>query len=516
MNSNERQSDSSCLPRWLILPCVLWLLVRLAYNGLRLLVPDEAYYWVWSRHPAMGYLDHPPMVAWVIRFGTLIFSDTEFGVRFGAAMNTLGTILVTIRLTTTMSENAQGTSSPGFLSASKYAAAILLLCPMTAVLGTIITPDTPACFFNICAIAAAIAATKDSPNAINANGKRIRSRYWLLFGIFMGLAMLSKYTAVLIGFSVAAALLTSSHGRRQFASPWLWLSVIGSFAVFSPVLLWNHAHDWASFRFQWHHGTSTDDDAQSPFINFPLYWLGQAAIYTPVLFVLGLAVLSQQWRAFAKMPTDDRILLFCATVPLLFFAIISLRHKPEANWPIAGYFPMTIILARWIASAPHPSRAKPARLGIAIAAAAMLIGHLPESIYLIPNRFLSNIPNPWEEMFGWRDYGQELDAISLDPATGIHLPVFATSYENAAEASFYMTGHPEVWTLNTDRPTAFDYFPNRPDLSSLGNVVCVTRLSATEDVPDALRGFKQMNIIHWQTTALGRVVRRRQLVVAQR
>ena len=42
---------------------------------------DEAYYWMWSKHLAGGYYDHPPMVAVVIRLGTLIAGDTEFGVR---------------------------------------------------------------------------------------------------------------------------------------------------------------------------------------------------------------------------------------------------------------------------------------------------------------------------------------------------------------------------------------------------------------------------------------------------
>ena len=42
---------------------------------------DEAYYWMWSKHLAGGYYDHPPMVAFVIRLGTLIAGDTELGVR---------------------------------------------------------------------------------------------------------------------------------------------------------------------------------------------------------------------------------------------------------------------------------------------------------------------------------------------------------------------------------------------------------------------------------------------------
>ena len=42
---------------------------------------DEAYYWMWSKHLAGGYFDHPPMVAVVIRLGTIVAGDTELGVR---------------------------------------------------------------------------------------------------------------------------------------------------------------------------------------------------------------------------------------------------------------------------------------------------------------------------------------------------------------------------------------------------------------------------------------------------
>src|SRR5665213_3876287 len=43
---------------------------------------DEAYFWLWSKHLAISYYDHPPLIALAIRLGTLLFGDTEFGVRF--------------------------------------------------------------------------------------------------------------------------------------------------------------------------------------------------------------------------------------------------------------------------------------------------------------------------------------------------------------------------------------------------------------------------------------------------
>lgn len=69
-------------------PAVATILVVVGLVALRLIAAavtpltfDEAYYWTWSKNLALSYFDHPPMVAVVIKLGTLIAGDTEFGVR---------------------------------------------------------------------------------------------------------------------------------------------------------------------------------------------------------------------------------------------------------------------------------------------------------------------------------------------------------------------------------------------------------------------------------------------------
>jgi len=44
------------------------------------LTADETYYWVWSKHLAYGYTDHPPMVAWLIAL-TSAFGNGPLSVR---------------------------------------------------------------------------------------------------------------------------------------------------------------------------------------------------------------------------------------------------------------------------------------------------------------------------------------------------------------------------------------------------------------------------------------------------
>ena len=68
---------------------LLLLVVRAVFAALLPLSADEAYYWLWSKHLAAGYFDHPPAIAWLIRAGTALFGDTPFGVRFAGVLLSL-------------------------------------------------------------------------------------------------------------------------------------------------------------------------------------------------------------------------------------------------------------------------------------------------------------------------------------------------------------------------------------------------------------------------------------------
>src|SRR5947208_4901746 len=161
-------------------------LVILALVGLRLVAAaftpitfDEAYYWMWSKNLAGGYYDHPPMVAYVIRAGTLIAGDTELGVR-----------LVSILLALPMSFAVYRTAEILFGGRRVAAtAAILLNVTLMAAVGTmIVTPDAPllvASSFVLFYLAKVLASG--------------RGPWWLAVGVAVGLALLSKYTALFFG-----------------------------------------------------------------------------------------------------------------------------------------------------------------------------------------------------------------------------------------------------------------------------------------------------------------------------
>src|SRR5690349_90818 len=74
----------------LILLNVLLIVLRFVTAGHLPLSFDESYFWLWSKHLALSYYDHPPLIALTIRAGTLGFGDTEFGVRFCSLLCSIG------------------------------------------------------------------------------------------------------------------------------------------------------------------------------------------------------------------------------------------------------------------------------------------------------------------------------------------------------------------------------------------------------------------------------------------
>src|SRR4051794_8251279 len=144
-------------------------LVSAAYTPLTF---DEAYYWTWSQHLALGYYDHPPMVAIVIRIGTMILGDTELGVR-------LVSVLLALPMSFAVYRSAEILFGGRRVAAT---ATILLNVTLMASVGTmIVTPDAPllvaSSFVLLC-----LAKVLESG----------RGAWWLAVGVAVGAALLSK------------------------------------------------------------------------------------------------------------------------------------------------------------------------------------------------------------------------------------------------------------------------------------------------------------------------------------
>ena len=444
------------------------LIVRLFYAWTMQLVPDEAFYWVWTRHLSTGYLDHPPMIAYLLWLGTHLLGSTELGVRFVGVLLSIGTTMVIVLLARRILRDER---------AAAWVATIWLVSPLIALTGLIATPDMPATFFSVCGLAcAAVIADCD-----DRDEERSSAAPWLLFGLFTGLALLSKYPAVLLPAGAGLAMLLSRKGLAHFRRPWIYLAGLIALLVFSPVIWWNWHHQWASFLFQLRHGSMADEQmprgVSSPgvvpkaFADLFQYIGGQAILWTPVLFGIAILVLAEFWRRYRRIGQVDRVLLWTGTLPLLFFAAMYVKsHKGEINWPGFAYFPISILIGRWLSENWSKLREGWVRGGCQVAlgfTVTLYLTGLPpvtRAILRLPLR----MPHTLKDLVDHDKEGREL----FRQSTQADAPVICNHYQDAGEAALYMPGQPDVWCIGIGaRPTAFDYFDHPPDFARTPRVL---------------------------------------------
>ena len=265
------------------------ILFNLLYNMTLPLHFDEAYYWVWSKHPQLSYFDHPPMIAWLIRL-TTIFADAEWLIRLVPLGCAALTGIFIWRMAAELFD----------VGVADRALLIFLLSPLAQIGFSLATPDAPL----ILGWAWALWCLQ---RALFGNCRQ----YYYLAGVAAGFALLSKYTAVLLLPGVLGFLLFSAY-RRQLGTREVWLAIGTALLVFSPVLSWNFRHDWVSFQFQLNHGFASAQALNSG--NFFEYLGVQAVGLNPLFFFLLLFVILRSWRTILADEKQAFLLWPCLTV----------------------------------------------------------------------------------------------------------------------------------------------------------------------------------------------------------
>ena len=322
-------SEEGRLLRNTVVTVLALMVLRLVAAAVTPLTFDEAYYWTWSKHLAGGYYDHPPAVAFVIRLGTLIAGDTEFGVR-----------LVSILLALPMSFAVYRAAAILFGGTRVAATATILLnvTLMVSVGTLIVTPDAPL-------LAASSFVLLFLAKVLQTG----RGAWWIAVGAAVGVALLSKYTALFFGPAILLWLVSVPGLRRWLASPWPYLGGVLALAIFVPVILWNADHQWVSFIKQI--GRAGIEEFR------PGYALEliptQIAFATPLVFILGAMGLFAMFRRNGGAQPARMLINAMVWVIVLYFVWHSLHARVEANWfgPVYPAFAVAAAvaahLARW-------------------------------------------------------------------------------------------------------------------------------------------------------------------------
>src|ERR1700742_1764352 len=287
-------------------------LMRVIYACVIDLRTDEAYYWTWSKENVLSFLDHPPMIAWFIRFGTAIFGDTNFGVRFAGILAMLITQLLLADIVRRVTHDVR-------------AVMLAVLLPEAALyyglLMAKVSPDIALIPFAVAMLWALVRLSETGDG-----------RWWLAAGLFAGLALLSKFTAFMLAPAVLAFMLVPDWRRRWLTSAWPWLAVLIAVAVFSPVLIWNAEHDWASFRFQAVRAIATHELSSRTVGEFIALQFGLVGFVLLPVVLSGVAMTA--WRGYRNREPIAILLSTSVLVPFGYFFWKSLTLRVGDTWPM--------------------------------------------------------------------------------------------------------------------------------------------------------------------------------------
>jgi len=377
--------------------------IRIAVAATMPLSADEAYYWVWSKALAPGFLDHPPMVALWIRAGTALCGNTALGVRLlGPFAALVGSLLL---------QQAGRDLSPG-TGAGNRAAWMLNGTLLLNAGAVVMTPDTPLLLFWTACLSAL------------ARLQRTGDGVWLIAaGATAGLALDSKYTAALL-LPAILLWLAAAPGMRFWLGRWQAYAGAGVAALlFAPVLAWNAAHGWASFAKQG--GRGGDWHPSQALSHIGELIGGQIGLATPLLFAVfcvGVWLLARGW----KQP-EAALLLALTLVPLAVFVEHAIGDRVQANWPAVIYPAAALAAAmtgvRWWKSAT----------AVGAAMAGLLFLQATAAPLTLPRRADFSLIR----LAGWNDLARNVARQAVFYDAGF---VAADDYGLASELAFRLPG----------------------------------------------------------------------------
>jgi 4-amino-4-deoxy-L-arabinose transferase-like glycosyltransferase len=396
------------------------ILIRLVCAAAVPLAFDEALYWRWSQHLSGGYLDHPPMNPLLIRLGTTLFGNNEFGVR-------VMTVLLGLPATWAVWRAARILFHDPQIAAT---AALFFNLTLAMACGSILATPDSAVMVTTCFLLLSLAKLSETG----------RGEWWLAVGVAFGLGMFSKYSTLFFAVSILIWVLAVPELRKWLFNPWPWAGAVIALLIFSPVLIWNAEHGWASVLYQANrlvvHAWSLR--------YFGEFFVTQLGLATPPIFVLGCMGLAGLLQ-FRTEPYIARVLIGAMVWPIVvYFAWHTFHGRVEGNWPEPMYPGFAIAAA--VAADRLPWRGAALwwaswskRLAVPVGLVFAAIIYLQAMFAIIPLGRAD--PTARQIGAGWAVLAPQIDDLRRSTDAGI---VLTKDYGLASWLAFYLPSHPPV------------------------------------------------------------------------
>lgn len=433
-------TDSHWLRLGYVLVAVFFVL-RLVYlgSGKIELSEDEAYQWIWSKHPALSYYSKPPLIAWVQFLGTHLWGDNEFGVRFCSPVIAALLSILVLRF---LAREAGG-------RLAFIVFVIISTTPLTALGATVMTVDPLSVLFWTAAMVAGWRAAQ--PEGTTSQ--------WLWVGLWLGLGFLSKYTNLFQYICWAVFFFLWPPARRHLRRPGPWLAAAIGLLFCLPVVIWNAQHHWITVE---HVATDGQLD-QAWHQTFVLdFLLTEAAVLHPVFFVGSIGAALAFWRGGRQDPL--RLYLFSMGAPLfLFYFLLSWHSHILGNWIAPAVIPLFCLMAiywskRWEEGL---TVLKPVLMAsVAFGALVVIFMHDSSLAGKVLRRRLPARLDLLRRVHGWKEMAQLVEQTrrSLEKQ-GQPVFLICEHYGFTAELTFYL---PEAKRRVVSDPLVFFYAGRHP------------------------------------------------------
>lgn len=364
---------------------------------------DEAHYALYAQHLAWSYFDHPPLVGW-IQWPLVTLTSSEGLIRLVPEFLWAIACFLVYQVTLEIHRFIQGRNS-GYLTSTLpsgntcglMAVLAIIAAPMPHVLAIGLLPDTLLAPLSLGLMLMALRWLIQDHFSISD---------WLLTGLLLGLAGLSKYTAIFTAFALLLVLISA---RRK---PWIgkigfWLAALLALLLIGPVLYWNWINDWISFKYQIAHGSGGE-----------WLWrrlgafLGIQIIAFGPLLIIGSYIFLKDCIHGTKLSLLSLLGFFL--IPFVIFASLS-GGGSLPHWTTPAWFCLAPFAGIGLAKAWSIQHRMVIRLLFILQIALCLIGF---GFVLSGGISSASIKsNPIADLYGWKSAGQK--AAELTQATKV-------------------------------------------------------------------------------------------------
>ena len=192
-------------------------------NGHYGIFRDELYFIVCGRHPALGYVDQPPLVP--------LLAAGSYALSGGSLM--MFRLLPALVFAATVACTAEFTRAIGGGRFAQWLAGLCtLFAPILLLFGVLFFTDmfSALAWLGLAWVLVRLEQTGDE-------------RWWLVFGLISGVSLEAKYGIAFFLCALAIGLLATAQ-RKSLLRPWVYLGAIVAVLIMLPNLLWQQSHGW--------------------------------------------------------------------------------------------------------------------------------------------------------------------------------------------------------------------------------------------------------------------------------